>query len=88
MRIIKKTEIKNSLLLESLAQLTNVKAKLNYYKAKYALEFKLFEKKIKKSSKENFEYWDDYMEWKAYMNVFNELNNKIKDIERGNFRVA
>ncbi|MBI2270962.1 MAG: hypothetical protein HYU69_11515 [Bacteroidetes bacterium] len=88
MRIIKKTEIKNSLLLESLAQLNNVKDKLNFYKAKYASEFKIFEKKVKKSSKEDFEYWDDYIEWKAYVNVFNELSDKIKDIERGNFRVA
>jgi len=38
--------------------------------------------------RENFSRWDDYMEWKAYSNVFHDLSEKIKDTRRGNFKVA
>ncbi len=43
---------------------------------------------IKKSSVEDFSRWDDYIEWKAYMKINNELQFKIDEVRRGNFEVA
>jgi hypothetical protein len=48
----------------------------------------MFERKNLHSKHENFSEWDDYIEWKTYMNVFRDLSKKIKDIRRGNFKVA
>jgi len=88
MRIIQKTEIANSLLLEYLAELSQSKDKLALFQKKYASEFSAFEKEIKSSKKENFNFWDDYIEWKSYFHLFNDLTDKIKDIRSGNFKVA
>jgi len=52
---------------------------LNIYKAeflsvKYSKTFEEFERELK-SSPENFEAWDDYMEWKACVKT---LSKKFK----------
>ena len=36
------------------------------FEKKYGLEFEDFERQIKSAVKEDFEKWDDYIEWKAY----------------------
>lgn len=88
MQVITKTEIANIVLLDYLGELSHAKDKINYFAKTYGMSFKLFEKKNLQSKRENFSHWDDYMEWKAYTNVWNDLSEKIKDIRRGNFKVA
>jgi hypothetical protein len=62
--------------------------KLSFFTSKHDCTFLEFENKIQKSSKENFEDWDDYLEWKAYNNFFNELKIQKQDLENGNIKVA
>lgn len=88
MRTLNKNEVAHSVLLESLSELNAVKDKLSVYSKKYSSTFKAFEKNVKSKKQENFLDWDDYMEWKAFENIFAELNEKIKDRRGGNFRVA
>jgi len=88
MQVLQKTEIANSILLEYLGELSHAGDKINYFCKKYRTTFKLFEKKNMQGKRENFSHWDDYMEWKAYSNVFHDLSEKIKDIRRGHFKVA
>ena len=88
MQVLKKTEIANSILLEYLGELSHAKDKINYFCKKYGMTFKFFEKKNMHGKNEKFSQWDDYMEWKAYTHVFDDLSEKIKDIRRGNFKVA
>ncbi len=40
--------------------------------------FEKFEERIKSKSEE-FTDWDDYIEWKAYQNKIEELQNRIKE---------
>jgi len=40
----------------------------------------VFEKKVKQE-KENFEKWDDYIEWKAYVESLKNLESKLRKIE-------
>ena len=34
-----------------------------------------------KQEKEDFEKWDDYIEWNAYIESLRDLKSKIRDIE-------
>jgi len=58
-----------------------------YFSNKYNQSLKEFKKKINQSKKENFEHWDDYIEWKAFNDFWEQLNTKIKDIENGDFQI-
>jgi cytochrome c556 len=49
-----------------------VKEKLRLFQKKYSLTFEEFEKKIKQQDQENYEIWDDYIEWKAYNKKYYE----------------
>ena len=70
-------DIKNYVKMKLYTDLTLVKEKLTLYKQKYACDFKHFEKKIKSAEEENFEHWDDYMEWKAFSLKQEKLLEKI-----------
>ena len=34
-----------------------------------------------KEETENFEKWEDYIEWKAYIETFKDLTAKLKEID-------
>ena len=52
---------------QSHCRTTLTKEKLELFEKKYKCTFKEFEKKVKSGEgQENFEKWDDYIEWKAY----------------------
>ena len=53
-----------------------VKEKLALFEKKYGKTFSEFEKEV--LSKEDFEKWDDYLEWKAYLKSLRELEALIK----------
>jgi hypothetical protein len=48
--------------------------KIKLYEKKYGLTFDEFEIKIRQSGNENFEEWDDLIEWEAYTRFLNEIN--------------
>ena len=48
---------------------------------KYSCDSNEFEVRVKKSSKEDFEKWDDYIEWKAYINSLKEIELKLKELK-------
>ena len=48
-----------------------VKGKIALFEKKYGKTFSEFEKEV--LSEEDFEKWDDYLEWKAYVKSLKEL---------------
>ncbi len=68
-----------------LHQTTN---KLSLFKKKYKTDFEGFEKKVKGYKKENFEKWDDYIEWKGLNKYYRELLTKKKDLASGNIKIT
>jgi len=77
---ISQDEIKDYLKLKTLSQLAIYKEKIRLFENKYASNFSQFEKKMI-SSKEEFEVWDDYIEWKAYEGLLLDLKKKLGDID-------
>ena len=40
------------------------------------------------SEEENFEKYDDYIEWKAYISQLKDLQQKISDIKSGKLQLS
>jgi hypothetical protein len=49
-----------------------VKERIRYFERKYGCNFKTFEDRLKHLP-ENFECWDDFIEWKAYADSLKDL---------------
>lgn len=88
MLIIEKSEVANWLLLLYKSEHKKIEEKLELFEKKYNQNFSDFEMNIGKSEQENFEKWDDYIEWKAFQKSLVNLNNNIREIENGHFKVA
>jgi len=54
-----------------------VREKLRLFEKKYGKSFEEFEIEVKK--KEDFEKWDDYMEWKAYLKAYEDLKKVVTE---------
>jgi hypothetical protein len=86
--ITKTTYIGNWILLEYLSSLHVVNEKLYFFELKYNTKFESIESRIKTLDKENFNLWDDYIEWKSYKKAASELISKISEVRSGNFEVV
>ena len=60
---------------------------MRFYRAKYQQDFISFSERIG-NEEENFEHFDDFIEWKAYENLYHDTVKKIEDLRSGNFQVA
>ena len=78
--IISKKEIKEYEKLKVISHLTLVKEKIKLFEYKYKCSLEEFKKKIETRA-ENFEDWDNYIEWKAYIASQLELENKLTEID-------
>ena len=85
---INSEQVKKYQLYNTIYQIHNLKDKISFFEKKYNKNFLEFEEEIKKGADENFECWDDYMQWKAYTKSYNQLDSERKDILNGNFRLS
>jgi hypothetical protein len=61
--------------------------KIAFFQNKYNMDFHEFNKKIFNES-ENFELYDDFIEWKAYTDYLVDIKKKINDVKNGNLQIA
>jgi len=85
---VKKQDVGNWLLIEYLSTLHTVSEKLRFFEHKYHQAWETFHTDILTSVKEDFAKWDDYIEWKAYIKMDEELSAKIEEVRHGNFEIA
>ena len=84
---VKKEAVINVLRLELVSEIQALKKSLELYEIKYGKSLKEFEKEVLEG-KEDFEKWDDYMEWKAYENTCKDRLSHLKDLKNAkNIRV-
>ena len=55
----------------SLSKMKEFKSSMQEFETKYGVVFEDFEQQIKSAETEDFEKWDDYIEWKAYSKAYN-----------------
>ena len=58
-----------------------------FFENKYQKSYEAFEKEIKNAKEEDFEKWDNYLEWKAYKKIQSKYYEEKEDIENGNFKI-
>ncbi len=73
-------EIKRYTKLKIIGDLVPIKEHIKYFEKKYGLSYDEFEKQISETDEE-FERWDDYIEWKAYQKKIADLNKSLDSIE-------
>lgn len=76
---ITKDEIIDRLKLELISEIHSISISLSLFEKKYSKKFEGFEKMIL-AAKEKFEEWDDYIEWKAYMEAYKDRSKKLKEL--------
>ena len=77
---ISKKEIIEYEKMKRITELTMIRKKILLFEQKYSCSFPDFKKKME-SKGENFEEWDDIIEWTAYMKSEKDIMQKLEEIE-------
>jgi hypothetical protein len=81
-------DIKTFEKLKLISQIAPVKERINSFERKHGCNLRAFEARIIQLP-EDFESWDDLIEWKAYADGLKDLESRLKKIEDAtNFRIA
>jgi len=88
MVVIDKEKAKDMYYANLMNEYHNVNEKIRLFKQKYGMPFEQFEIETKDSAKEDFERWDDYMEWKGYEKVLQGLIKEKRELEVGDYKVS
>ncbi|MCD6449397.1 MAG: hypothetical protein J7L34_02675 [Thermotogaceae bacterium] len=73
-------EIKLLAKLRTLYELDSVNSKLEQYEKKYGKTFEEFKREVEQTSEE-FEKWDDLIEWEALVEYREILKKKLEEID-------
>lgn len=84
---VSKNDVADLLRLDLMARLREAKEKEALYQQTHQQPFKAFEQEVNQGE-EDVGQWDDYIEWKAYRRVRQDLEQKIDALRRGDFEVA
>ena len=84
---VSKSEVADLLRLDLMARLREAEEKEALYRRTHQQSFEAFEQTVQQGE-EDFERWDDYVEWKAYRRVRQNLEQKIEALRRGDFEIA
>ncbi len=84
---LSQNKAKDYLKAEILYELNLTKEKLKLFEKKYEKSLEEFEAQLK-NEKENFEKWDDYIEWKSYKKNMNDIKKRLIDIENENIKIT
>ena len=85
---ITKNKVIEWMLLSYMSELRFLKDKIEILEKKYDTNFLSFEKLVKNKKTEDFEMWDDYIEWKAFNNFYKKTNQIIEDVKVGDIKIA
>jgi len=78
---VSKDEIKEYEKLKIITQITSIRERIRLFETKYGCKFEKFERDVKTRQEEDFDIWDNYIEWRAYLKSLGELEGRIKEIE-------
>ena len=87
MQTINKQIAGDALAMENLAELHKVRERIRLFESKYETTFEQFEQQVFRQ-KENFQHYDDYIDWKAAVKWRKELEQRIEELKHRSFEVA
>ena len=77
---ITKEEIKEYEKLKIISKITLLKEKISLFEIKYGGTIGEFKESMSKKE-EDFQEWDDFIEWKATVEALDDLKKKLADIK-------
>jgi len=77
---VSKEEVLDFLRLDIISEIRSVSFAIELFEKKYSKKFNEFEKDIS-GHEEKYEEWDDYVEWKAYQETYNDRVEKLKELD-------
>ncbi len=87
MQVINKKSVGETLAFERLAEWHKVKETVRIYEHKYGVSLHQFEEQLK-NEQEDFEHYDDYIDWKAAAKWQEVLEERIEELKHGNFEIT
>jgi hypothetical protein len=78
--VVSVNDIKAFEKLKVISLIAPLKERIRSLEKKYGCDLRAFEERIKEPP-EDFERWDDFIEWKAYSESIKELEARLKKIE-------
>lgn len=73
-------QLREFLLSLAFTQMQNYKVRVSIFTRKYKVDFSRFEIKLRQAKKENFEYWDDYLVWKALYDSYKKWERRYLEL--------
>ena len=77
---VSEKKILHRLMEEALTKKEYYEGQERFFSGKYGMSFSRFQAKISRGSRENFDWWDDSMEWEACRTAAGEWSRKYKDL--------
>jgi len=87
MQVINKKSVGETLAFECLAELHKVKETVRIFEHKYGKSLHQFENQLE-NEQEDFEHYDDYIDWKAAAKWKEVLEKRIEELKHGNFKIT
>ncbi len=78
--VVSVDDIKTFEKLKLISQMAPVKERIRSFERRYGCDIRAFEDKLRQLP-EDFERWDDFIEWKAYADSLKDLESRLKQIE-------
>jgi hypothetical protein len=78
--VVSKNDIRTFERLTIISREAPVLERVKQLERKYNVQFPAFERQLKENA-EDYESWDDYIEWKAYSESLKDLDRQLEDIE-------
>jgi len=74
-------EFKNNLKAKAQLKMEYFRSKMLPFEKKYKCNFKDLNLRIHQETKEDFEKWDDYIEWEAIFKAFSEWKARLEELK-------
>lgn len=75
-------EVVRNLRAHALLKMEFYHSKMKPFEAKYGTTFTRFQRRVTKSSQEDFTAWDDLMEWEACYRAYQEWKKRHTELRR------
>lgn len=87
MEVLTRQSVANSIIMENLSELHALQEQIRVFEAKYGLSLEQFAQSFDRE-KEDFQKFDDYIDWKGSVKAEHELQRRIEELRRGHLKVA
>jgi septation ring formation regulator EzrA len=87
MQVLNRESVAEKFAMENLSELHKVRESIRIYEKKYGTTLEEFEQQLEEQD-EQFEHFDDYIDWKAAVKWRSVLEERLEELQHGDFKVT